>query len=135
MLKEFKEFAMKGNLMDMAIGIILGTAFKAIVTSLVKDVIMPPVGKMLGGTDFSQLFINLGDVPYETLAAAEKAGAPVLKYGAFANTVIDFLIIAFVIFMVVKVLNSLKKKEEEAPAEPPAQEKLLAEIRDLLKEK
>ena len=138
MLKEFKEFAMKGNVVDMAVGIIIGAAFGKIVSSFVKDVIMPPIGKMMGNVDFGSLFVNLSDTTYATLAEAEAANAPVVKYGAFINTVLDFLIVAFVIFVMVKALNSMKKKEEEKPAAPPepsAEEKLLTEIRDLLKSK
>lgn len=136
MLKEFKEFALKGNMVDMAVGIIIGGAFGKIVSSMVKDMIMPVVGLFTGGVDFSQQFVVLGEGDYATLAAAEEAGAAVLKWGAFTNTVIDFVIIAGVIFMMIKWMNSLRKKEEEAPAAPPApprQEVLLEEIRDLLK--
>jgi large conductance mechanosensitive channel len=122
MLEEFKKFAMRGNVVDMAVGIIIGAAFGKIVSSLVKDVIMPPIGKLMGGVDFSGLFINLSDVSYETLAAAEAAGAPTINYGVFINTVLDFLIVAFTIFMVIKGMNSLKKKEEEAPAAPTTKE-------------
>ena len=129
MLKEFKAFAMKGNVIDMAVGIIIGAAFGKIVSSFVADVIMPPIGLLLGGVDFTNLAI--------TLKAAEgDAPAVLLKYGVFINTLIDFLIIAFAIFMAIKAINSLKKKEEEKPAtppEPPADVKLLTEIRDLLK--
>jgi len=135
MLQEFKNFAMRGNVVDMAVGIVIGGAFGKIVSSFVADVIMPPIGLLMGGVDFSSLFINLSDVSYATLAAAEEAGAPVIRYGSFINTVLDFVIIAFAIFMVIKGLNSMKKKEEEAPAEPPkpsAEETLLTEIRDLL---
>ena len=129
MLKEFKAFAMKGNVIDMAVGIIIGAAFGKIVSSFVADVIMPPIGLLLGGVDFTNRAI--------TLKAAEgDAPAVLLKYGVFINTLIDFLIIAFAIFMAIKAINSLKKKEEEKPAtppEPPADVKLLTEIRDLLK--
>ena len=118
MLKEFKEFAMRGNVMDMAIGIVLGGAFGKIVSSFVNDVLMPPLGKLMGGVDFTQLFVGLSDTSYETLAAAQEAGAPVLTYGNFIQTVVDFLIIAFAIFMVVKAMNSAKKKEEPAPEAP-----------------
>ena len=133
MLKEFKEFAMRGNVVDLAIGVIIGAAFGKIVTSLVNDVLMPPIGLMLGNADFSNLFLNLsGD--YETVEAATTAGAPILKYGLFINTVIDFVIVAFVIFLVVKGLNRLKKKQEAAPPPgPTTEEKLLMEIRDVLK--
>ena len=139
MLKEFKEFAMRGNVVDMAVGIIIGAAFGRIVSSFVNDVIMPPLGLLIGNVDFSNLFVNLGDVAYQTLAAAEEAGAPVVKYGLFIQTVLDFVIVAFVIFMVIKGMNKLKRKQEEAPAAPPAppepsdEAKLLAEIRDVLK--
>ncbi|MEN7342458.1 MAG: large-conductance mechanosensitive channel protein MscL [Pseudomonadota bacterium] len=135
MFAEFKKFAMRGNVVDMAVGIIIGAAFGKIVSSFVKDVIMPPIGMLMGNVDFGALFVNLGDNAFETLAAAEEAGAPVIAYGRFINTVLDFIIVAFAIFMAVKVMNKLKKQEEEAPAKPPepsAEEKLLTEIRDLL---
>ena len=134
MLKEFKEFALKGTVVDMAVGIIIGGAFGKIVSSAVNDVIMPPIGKLMGGVDFSNLYVALGEGTYETLAAAEAAGAPIIKYGSFIQTVVDFVIIAFVIFVVVKQMNKAKKEEEAAPPPaPPAQEVLLGEIRDLLK--
>jgi len=139
MLKEFKEFAMRGNVVDMAVGIIIGAAFGRIVSSFVNDVIMPPLGLLIGNVDFSNLFVNLGEGAYQTVAAAEEAGAPIVKYGLFIQTVLDFLIVAFVIFMVIKGMNQLKRKKEEAPAAPPAppepsdEAKLLAEIRDVLK--
>lgn len=129
MLQEFKAFAMRGNVVDMAVGIIIGGAFGKIVSSFVGDVIMPPIGLLLGGVDFSDLALTLK-------AAEEGQPAVMLKYGMFINTVIDFIIIAFAIFMVIKAMNTLKKKEEEKPAappEPPADVKLLTEIRDLLK--
>lgn len=135
MLREFKEFAMRGNVVDMAVGIIIGTAFGKIVTSLVNDVVMPPIGLLLGNVDFSNLFVSLGG-DYSTVAAAEAAGAPIVKYGIFINTVLDFLIVAFVIFLAVKGMNKLRQKQEEKPAAPPApsaEEKLLTEIRDVLK--
>ncbi|MDH3416817.1 MAG: large-conductance mechanosensitive channel protein MscL [Gammaproteobacteria bacterium] len=125
MLNEFKAFAMRGNVVDMAVGIVIGGAFGKIVSSLVSDVIMPPIGMIMGGVDFSQLAIALG----------EGEGAASINYGMFINTVLDFVIIAFAIFMVIKGLNSMKKKEEAKPAEPPkpsSEEKLLTEIRDLL---
>jgi large conductance mechanosensitive channel len=139
MLKEFKEFAMRGNVMDMAVGIIIGAAFGKIVTSLVNDIIMPPIGLLMGNVDFSNLFVNLSmDQSYASVAAAEAAGAPIVKYGLFVNTILDFAIVAFAIFLLIRMLNKLKKKQEAAPpAAPPApsaQEKLLAEIRDLLKQ-
>ena len=133
MISEFKDFAMKGNVMDMAVGIIIGGAFGKIISSLVSDIIMPVVGKMMGGVDFSTLFMNLGDGDYATLAAAQEAGAATLNYGSFIQAALDFLIIAFAIFMMIKAMNSAKKAEEEAPAEPPVEEVLLTEIRDLLK--
>ena len=117
MLKEFKEFAMRGNVMDMAIGIIVGAAFGRIITSLVNDVLMPPIGLVLGKVDFSSLFINLSGTSYATLAEAKKAGASVIAYGAFLNTILDFVIVAFVIFLLIKQLNRLKKP---APAAAPA---------------
>ena len=116
MLKEFKEFAMKGNVLDMAIGVIIGAAFGKIVTSFVGDVLMPPLGLLLGRMDFSNMFINLSGTAFATLADAKKAGAPTLNYGLFLNTVIDFLIVAFVIFLLVKQVNRLKSP---APAAPP----------------
>jgi large conductance mechanosensitive channel len=115
MLKEFKEFAMKGNVLDMAIGIIIGAAFGKIVTSLVGDVLMPPIGKVMGNLDFSNLFFALNGQAYPSLAAAKAAGAPTINYGLFINAVIDFVIVAFVIFLLVKQVNRLKK---EAPAAP-----------------
>ena len=133
MLKEFKEFAMRGNVVDLAIGVIIGAAFGKIITSLVNDVLMPPIGLLLGNVDFSNPFLNLNG-SYDTVEAATSAGAPIVKYGLFINTVIDFVIVAFVIFLVVKGINQLKKKQEAAPPPgPSAQEKLLMEIRDLLK--
>jgi large conductance mechanosensitive channel len=136
MLKEFKAFAMRGNVVDMAVGIIIGAAFGRIVSSFVNDVIMPPIGMLMGNLDFSNLFVNLGSEQFATLAAAEEAGAPVIKYGIFINNVLDFVIVAFAIFLVIRAMNNLKKKEEEAPPAPPepsAEEKLLTEIRDVLK--
>ena len=140
-IKEFKEFAMKGNVMDMAVGVIIGGAFGKIVSSLVGDVLMPLIGKLTGGVSFVDLFVNLGDGNYTTLAAAKEAGAAVLAYGQFIQNIIDFLIVALCIFLMIKGMNKLsRKKEEPAPAEPeapkgPTQEELLAEIRDLLKKK
>ena len=134
-IKEFKEFAVKGNVMDMAVGVIIGGAFGKIVTSLVNDVLMPLIGKLTGGIRFTDLFVNLGDGNYQTLAAAQEAGAAVLAYGQFIQNIIDFIIIAFCIFLMIKGMNKLKKKEEPAPEAPagPTQEELLTEIRDLLK--
>ena len=140
-IKEFKEFAMKGNVMDMAVGVIIGGAFGKIVTSLVNDVLMPLIGKLTGGINFTDLFVNLGEGSYKTLAEAKEAGAAVFAYGQFIQNIIDFLIVALCIFMMIKGMNKLsRKKEEPAPAEPeapkgPTQEELLAEIRDLLKKK
>ena len=130
-LKEFKEFAVKGNVVDMAVGIIIGAAFGKIVSSFVADVVTPPIGMLLGGVDFSSLAITLK-------AAAGDAPAVVLSYGKFIQTIVDFTIIAFAIFMGIKAINTMKRAEEAAPAPPPEptkEEILLAEIRDLLKEK
>ena len=141
MLKEFKTFAMKGNMVDLAVGVIIGAAFGAIVGSLVDDVFMPIIGLLLGGTDFSNLFIVLKDEAagnYATLAAAQEAGAVTVNIGLFINAVVKFLIVAWALFFVVKGINSMKKKEEEAPKAPPApskEEALLTEIRDLLAKK
>jgi len=136
-IKEFKEFAVKGNVMDMAVGVIIGGAFGKIVTSLVSDVIMPLVGKATGGVSFKDLFINLGDGEYATLAAAQEAGASVLAYGQFIQNIVDFLIVAFCIFLMIKAVNKMNRQKEEEPAAPagPTQEELLTEIRDLLKKK
>ena len=117
MLKEFKEFALKGNVVDMAVGIIIGAAFGRIVSSLVNDVLMPPIGKLMGNMDFGGLFLALDGKTYESLTAAKAAGAPTVNYGLFINAVIDFLIVAFVIFLLVKQMNRLKK---EAPAAAPS---------------
>ena len=137
MLKEFKEFAMKGNVMDLAIAVIIGGAFGKIIDSLVNDVIMPPIGKVLGNVDFASLFIDLSGGTYASLAEAKKAGAAVIGYGAFINTIINFLIIALVLFFIVRTMN---KSPALAPAPPPppepgAEEKLLTEIRDLLRQR
>jgi large conductance mechanosensitive channel len=136
MLKEFRAFIMRGNVLDLAVAVIIGAAFGAVVGSLVNDILMPPIGMLLSGVDFSNLFINLSGGSFATLAAAEEAGAAVIRYGVFLNTLINFLIVAFAIFMVLKAANSMQKKQEAAPAAPPAlttEEKLLGEIRDLLK--
>ena len=140
MLNEFKEFAVKGNMLDMAVGIIIGAAFGTIVQSLVNDIIMPPIGMVLGGVDFSDLFLTLSEGavagPYATLAAAQEAGAVTINYGVFANAVISFLIVAFSVFLLVRGFNRLRREQEAAPAPPPGpstEEKLLMEIRDLLK--
>jgi large conductance mechanosensitive channel len=132
---DFKAFAMRGNIIDLAVGVIIGIAFGAIVTSLVNDVIMPPIGLLLGNVNFSDLFIDLSGKGYPSLAAAKAAGAPVIAYGAFINTVINFLIIAFVVFLMVRAITKmLKKEEKEAPPASPSKEvQLLTEIRDALK--
>ena len=137
MLKEFKEFAMKGNMLDMAIGIVIGAAFGAIISSLVDDVIMPPIGLLLGGVDFSQMFVLLkGEGDFATIQQAQEAGAVTWNLGLFINAIIKFVIIALTLFMVVRAVNAMRKQEAEAPAEPPAPPAdvaLLTEIRDLLK--
>ena len=140
LIKEFKEFAMRGNVVDLAVGVIIGAAFGKVVTSMVNDVIMPPIGKMMGGVNFGDLFISLDAAKTQgitSLAKAKEAGAAVIAYGSFVNTLIDFTIVAFCIFMVIKVMNSMKKKPAPAapaaPAEPTKEEKLLTEIRDVLK--
>ena len=132
MVSEFKEFAMKGNLVDLAVGFILGGAFGTMVSSLVDDIFMPVIGKITGGIDFSNMFFNLGDGDFATLAAAEEAGAPIIRYGQFINSIISFLIVALVLFFIIKAMNKAMKAKEEEPAAPPANEVLLAEIRDLL---
>ncbi|MFI4986463.1 MAG: large conductance mechanosensitive channel protein MscL [Alphaproteobacteria bacterium] len=133
MLKEFREFAMRGNVVDLAIGVIIGAAFGKVVSSLVSDVIMPPIGLVLGNLDFSNLFIDLSGKGYAGLAAAKQAGAPTLNYGLFINSLIDFLIVAFVIFMLVRQINRMAPKPAAADAPPSKSELLLAEIRDILK--
>ena len=135
MLKEFKDFAMRGNVVDLAVGFILGGAFSTIVSSLVKDVIMPPVGLMMGGVDFAGLFYSLDGQAYESLAAAQEVGAATINYGLFINNVISFIVVGLALFFLIKGMNSMKKKEEATPAAPPKpsnEEVLLAEIRDLL---
>jgi large conductance mechanosensitive channel len=136
MLNEFKKFAMRGNVVDMAVGIIIGASFGKIVSSLVSDVVMPPIGLMMGKVDFSQLFVDISGGEYASLAAAQEAGAATINYGMFINTVLDFVIVAFAIFMIIRGMNKMQKKEEEKPAEPPkpsAEVELLTEIRDALK--
>lgn len=120
MLKEFREFAMRGNVLDMAIGIIIGTAFGKIITSLVNDILMPPVGVLMGKVDFANLFINISSQHYQRLAEAKAAGAATINYGLFLNTIIDFIIVAFVIFLLIRQVNRFKKKEE--PAAPATKE-------------
>ncbi len=125
-LKEFKEFAMRGSVVDLAVGIIIGAAFGKIVSSLVNDVLMPPIGMLIGGVDFSNLTLTLK-------SAAEGVPATVIRYGVFINTIIDFAIVALAIFLLIRAINTFKKKEDAVPAPPPRQEVLLTEIRDLLK--
>ena len=136
MLKEFKEFAMRGNVVDMAVGIVIGVAFGAIVASFVGDVLMPIVGLLVGGVDFSNQFILLREGatpgPYASLAAAKEAGAVAIGYGALINTIINFTIVAFALFLVIKAMNAAKRTEPEPPAEPSKEEVLLTQIRDLL---
>jgi large conductance mechanosensitive channel len=132
MLKEFKEFISKGNVIDLAVGVIIGGAFGKIVTSLVDDVIMPPIGKLLGNADFGNLYIPLAGQTAKTLDEAKTAGA-VIAYGAFLNTLIQFLIIAVVLFLLIKSVNRMRREKADAPAAPSAEEVLLTEIRDLLK--
>jgi large conductance mechanosensitive channel len=134
MLKEFKEFISKGNVLDLAVGVIIGAAFGKIVASFTSDILMPPIGLLMGKVDFSNLFLNLSGKPAETLAAAKAAGIPTVNYGLFFNTIIDFLIVGFVIFVVVKQANRMKKEPPvPAPAEPTKDQQLLTEIRDLLR--
>lgn len=136
MLKEFREFAVKGNAVDMAVGIIIGGAFGKIISSIVNDLMMPPLGLLFGKVDFTNLFVNLGDGEYAALAAAREAGAPILAYGSFLQTAIDFVIVAFVLFMLVRGINRLRRAPEVKPAEPPKPTEevvLLQEIRDALK--
>lgn len=137
MFKEFKEFAMKGNVVDLAVGIIIGSAFGTIVKSLVDDIIMPPIGYLLGNVDFTNLFIVIKEGsaipgPYNSLADATKAGAVMIKYGVFANTIVSFMIVAFSVFLLIKQLNRFKKAETAAPG-PTPEVQVLTEIRDLLK--
>jgi len=139
MFKEFREFALKGNMVDLAVGIIIGAAFGAIVSSLVDDIFMPVIGIIIGGIDFSTWFVPLADtkgIVYNTIDAAKEAGVPTLNIGLFINAVVKFVIVAFALFLVVKAMNALKRKEAEKqdiPAGPPADIALLTEIRDLLK--
>jgi large conductance mechanosensitive channel len=139
MLKEFREFAVRGNVVDMAVGIIIGAAFGRIVESLVKDVIMPPIGLLLGQVDFSNLFLVMKQGaqagPYISVEVAQKAGAVTFNYGVFINTVISFVIVAFAVFLLIRVINRLKKQEEAKPAATPEDVVLLREIRDALRKK
>ncbi|MGV3719416.1 MAG: large conductance mechanosensitive channel protein MscL [Actinomycetota bacterium] len=135
LVEEFKEFAVKGNVMDLAVGVIIGAAFGKIVTSVVDDIIMPPIGALLKGVNFSSLYVSLSTAQYASLDEAKKAGAPVIAYGNFLNTLIQFLIVAFVVFLIVKAINRVRRVEAVAPSAPPAptrEEQLLAEIRDAL---
>jgi large conductance mechanosensitive channel len=135
--KEFKEFAIKGNMVDMAVGIVIGAAFTGIVQSLVKDIFTPPIGWLVGNVDFTDLFVMLKEGktpgPYDTLKAAQEAGAITLNIGTFLNTCISFAIVAFVLFLLIKGINRLRRKQEAAPAKPTKDQELLTEIRDLLK--
>jgi large conductance mechanosensitive channel len=134
-INEFKEFALRGNVVDMAVGIVIGAAFSTIVKSLVDDIIMPPIGVITGGVDFSNIFIALNGEDYASLAAARQAGAPTINIGVFINNCISFLIVAFVLFMAIKAMNQLRRKQEEAPQTepPPSREvQLLEDIRDAL---
>ena len=135
MIQEFKEFIMRGNAMDMAVGIIMGAAFGSMVGSLVEDVIMPPIGWLLGGVDFSSIFFSLTGEEYANLQAAKDAGAPVIGVGAFINAILNLIVVGFAVFMLVKGVNKMNraKEEEPAPEAPPADVQLLTEIRDLLK--
>lgn len=137
MLNEFKKFAMRGNVVDLAVGFILGGAFSTIVSSLVNDILMPPIGLLMGGVDFTNLFIALNGEEYVSLAAAREAGAATINYGIFINAVISFVIVAFALFLLIRGMNRMQDaKKDEVPAEPPAKprnEELLEEIRDLLK--
>ena len=122
MIKEFKEFALRGNLLDMAIGIIIGAAFGKIITSLVSDIVMPPIGKLLGNIDFGSLYINLSGKTFTSLAEAQAAGVPTINYGVFLNTILDFIIVAVVLFFIVRAVNQIKKKEETPVAVPATKE-------------
>jgi large conductance mechanosensitive channel len=136
LIQEFREFAVKGNAIDLAVGVIVGGAFGKIVASLVDDVIMPPIGLLLGGVDFTNLFINLGPGEYPTLAAAKAAGAATLNYGNFLQSVVNFLIVVWIVFLMVRAINRMRRRQEEAPAAPPAPAEeivLLREIRDALR--
>ena len=133
MFQEFKKFAMRGNVIDLAVGVVIGAAFGAIVTSLVKDIIMPPIGYAMGGIDFSNFFITLKGSAAATLAEAQKAGSVTINYGLFINTIINFLIVALALFVLIRAINRLQTKAPEAPSAPPEDVTLLREIRDLLK--
>jgi large conductance mechanosensitive channel len=119
-IKEFKEFAMKGNMLDMAVGIIIGAAFGKVIDSLVKDILMPPLGMLIGGVDFRQLYVNLGTTSYASMQEAEKAGAAIIKYGMFISTMVDFLIVAIALFVAIKAINRLKRGKNPSPQNPPS---------------
>lgn len=133
MLREFRQFIARGNVIDLAVGIIIGVAFAAVVTSLVNDIIMPPIGRLLGGVNFQDFYLNLSGGNYPSLEAAKAAGAVTINYGAFINTVINFLILAFAVFLLVRGVNRMYKTEPPPAAPPSKQEELLTEIRDLLR--
>ena len=135
MLREFRDFAVRGNVIDLAVGLTLGVAFTSIVTSLVNDLLMPPIGLLLGGIDFSDFFVTIKGQPYPTVAAAKAAGAVTINYGLFINAVIKFVIVAFAVFLLVKQINRMKLNVAPAAAGPSKTDQLLTEIRDLLKEK
>ncbi len=135
MLKDFKQFAMRGNVLDLAVGVIVGAAFGKIVTSLTNDLLMPLIGLVLGKVNFANLFIDLSGKAYPTLEAAKAAGAPTINYGLFLNSIIDFLIVAFAMFILIRQINRFVSKPSAEPPAPPRQEQLLVEIRDLLKAK
>lgn len=135
LLQEFKKFAVKGNVIDLAVGVVIGTAFGGIVTSLVNDIVMPPIGWLTGKVNFSNLFLNLSSTPVQSVAEAKQLGLPTVNYGNFINVVLNFLIIAFAIFLVVKQINRLKKEEAAAPAPTPEEILLLREIRDQLQKR
>jgi large conductance mechanosensitive channel len=134
MLQEFKTFISRGNVIDLAVGLIMGAAFTSIVTSLVNDILMPPIGMLIGGLDFSDLYINLSHTPYSSLKAAKDAGAPTINYGAFLNAILHFLIVSVAVFLLIKQINRFHRQEAKHPT-PTTTEKLLEEIRDLLKTK
>lgn len=136
MLQEFRKFIARGNVVELAVGIIMGTAFTAIVNSLVRDILMPPIGVIVGGLDFSDYYLNLGGQRFASLAAAQAAGAPTINYGVFVNSVINFLIVSLAVFLLVRQVNRLRRETPPTvPAAPPRQEVLLEEIRDLLRER
>ncbi len=136
MLKEFREFIMRGNVIDLAVAFVMGAAFGAVVTSLVNDIMMPVIGYLLQGVNFSNMFIVLGGGSYASLADAQKAGAATINYGVFINSIITFLVVAIAMFFVVKSVNAMKRKQTEPPPAPPTkEEQLLTEIRDILKER